>query len=81
MVSIWAGTTGQLDELEISDVRPFEAALHEYIAHNKPQIYDAIATGAKLDDDTVAALEAAVTEAKEQFMAERDAARAEASDK
>ena len=27
VVSIWAGTTGQLDDLEVADVRPFEAAL------------------------------------------------------
>src|SRR3978361_2231507 len=42
VVSIWAGTTGQLDDLEVADVRPFEAALHEYIAHNKSEIFDSI---------------------------------------
>ena len=67
VVSIWAGTSGQLDDLEVSDVRPFEAALHDYIAHNKPEIFDNIANTGVLDDDTVKLLQASVKEAKSQF--------------
>ncbi len=67
VVSIWAGTTGQLDELEVADVRPFEAALHDYIAHNKPEIFDSIVNTGKLEDDTIDQLEKAVTEVKAQF--------------
>ncbi len=74
VVSIWAGTTGQLDDLEVSDVRRFEAELHEYIAHNKPEIFKTIATGAKLDEDTEAALQAAAEEVKAQFRASAEAA-------
>ncbi|SDJ30173.1 ATP synthase F1 subcomplex alpha subunit [Frankineae bacterium MT45] len=71
VVSIWAGTTGQLDDLEVSEVRPFEAALHEYIAHNKQEIFDNILNSGKLEDDTVRLLEAAATEVKSQFRAEQ----------
>jgi len=67
VVSIWAGTTGRLDELDIADVRPFEAELHDYIAHNKPEIFKTILETGKLEDDTIALLEAAVTEVKAQF--------------
>jgi len=73
VVSVWAGTTGQLDELEISQVRPFEAYLHEFIAHNKHEIYDNILNTGKLEDDTLALLQAATDEAKVEFAAESDA--------
>jgi F-type H+-transporting ATPase subunit alpha len=71
VVSVWAGTTGQLDDLEVSDVRAFESELHEYIAHNKPEIFRNIIETGVLDDDTVKMLEAAVAEVKAQFLAER----------
>jgi F-type H+-transporting ATPase subunit alpha len=69
VVSIWAGTTGQLDDLEVSEVRGFEAELHEYIAHNKPEIFRNIIETGKLEDDTVKMLEEAVAEVKAQFKA------------
>jgi F-type H+/Na+-transporting ATPase subunit alpha len=68
VVSIWAGTTGQLDDLEVADVRPFEAALHDYIAHNKQEIFDNIINTGLLEDDTIEQLEKAVTEVKAQFV-------------
>jgi len=71
VVSIWAGTTGQLDDLELGEVRPFEAALHEYIAHHRKEIFDNILNTGKLEDDTIAALESVVVEVKAQFRAER----------
>jgi F-type H+-transporting ATPase subunit alpha len=74
VVSIWAGTTGELDELEVAEVRPFEQALHEYIAHNKKEIFDNIVGTGVLDEDTLAALKAAAAEVKAQFKSERAAA-------
>src|ERR1700710_2412673 len=68
VVSIWAGTTGQLDDLEVSEVRPFEAALHDYIAHNKPEIFDSITNTGRLEDDTIGQLGRAVAEGKAQFV-------------
>jgi F-type H+/Na+-transporting ATPase subunit alpha len=72
-VSIWSGTTGKLDELDVADIRPFETQLHEYIAHNRPQIFTNIAETGKLEPDTISALEEAVAEAKDQFKAEKQA--------
>jgi F-type H+-transporting ATPase subunit alpha len=67
VVSIWAGTTGKLDDLDVADVRSFEAELHDYIAHNKPEIFKTILETGKLEEDTISLLEAAVTEVKAQF--------------
>jgi F-type H+-transporting ATPase subunit alpha len=67
VVSIWAGTTGQLDDLEVADVRPFEAALHDHIAHNRPEVFASIVDTGRLEDDVIEQLEKAVVEVKAQF--------------
>src|SRR5205823_7111156 len=40
VVSIWAGTTGKLDDVDVADIRPFEKAFLDYVAHNQPGIFD-----------------------------------------
>jgi F-type H+-transporting ATPase subunit alpha len=67
IVSIWAGTTGKLDDVEVGDVRRFEAELLEYINHNAPQMFDSLANAKALEDDTVAELERVVADFKNQF--------------
>jgi F-type H+-transporting ATPase subunit alpha len=67
VVSIWAGTTGKLDDLEVGDVRAFEDDFHGYIARNRPEIFKSIVETGVLSDDTVAALEEVVVEVKKQF--------------
>src|ERR1700712_2341314 len=57
IVSIWAGTTGKIDDVEVGDVRRFESELLEYINHNAPQMFDSLANAKALEDDTVAELE------------------------
>ncbi|MCW2528939.1 MAG: hypothetical protein JWM76_3799, partial [Pseudonocardiales bacterium] len=41
--------------------------------HNKPEIFDAIVNTGLLTDDTIALLQAACDEAKQQFLAEASA--------
>ncbi|MDQ4138304.1 MAG: F0F1 ATP synthase subunit alpha, partial [Actinomycetota bacterium] len=69
VVSIWAGTTGQLDDIPVGDVRRFEADFLQWLRHHKPEVLNAIATTNDLSDDTVDALKAAVSEFKPQFLA------------
>jgi F-type H+-transporting ATPase subunit alpha len=69
VVSIWAGTSGQLDDIAVSDIREFEAELHEFIGRNKPEIFTAILETGKLEDDTIKSLEAAVASVKANFSA------------
>jgi F-type H+-transporting ATPase subunit alpha len=75
IVSIWAGTTGKLDDLEVGDIRAFEEEFHSYIAHNRPEIFKSIVETGVLSDDTSAALEEAVTEVKKQFTTTETASR------
>jgi F-type H+-transporting ATPase subunit alpha len=67
VVSIWAGTTGALDDVPVADIRRFERELHDYIQHNDKQIFDTILETGQLPDDTVEELNKAVTEVKQQF--------------
>jgi F-type H+-transporting ATPase subunit alpha len=67
IVSIWAGTTGQLDELEIVDVRRFEGEFLDYVNHTAPALFDTLATAKKFDDELSTQLEKLITDFKKQF--------------
>ncbi|NKE10101.1 MULTISPECIES: F0F1 ATP synthase subunit alpha [Kocuria] len=66
VVSIWAGTKGHLDDIEVADVLDFEAALLDQVRRTT-NVMDSIASTGKLEDDTVDALETAVAEVKRDF--------------
>ncbi len=67
VVSIWAGTTGQLDDVPVGEVRRFERELLDYIGRSHSEIYDAIIQTGKLEDDTVGELERAMASFKDEF--------------
>jgi F-type H+-transporting ATPase subunit alpha len=67
VVSVWAGTTGKLDDVPVEDVRRFESELHDYLGRERPGIFQAIAETRDLSDDTVQALEEAVVAFKRTF--------------
>ena len=67
IVSIWAGTTGQLDVVPVADIRRFESEFLDYVGREQKAIFDVIAESKELSDDTVAKLTAAINTFKEQF--------------
>ncbi|MEV4378722.1 F0F1 ATP synthase subunit alpha [Streptosporangium sp. NPDC049644] len=67
VVSIWAGTTGELDEVPVEDIRRFEADFLDYIGREKKGIFDSIRETKALSEDTVTALKDAVTAFKRTF--------------
>jgi F-type H+-transporting ATPase subunit alpha len=67
VASIWAGTTGKMDSIPVPDIRRFETEFLDFIARERKQIFDVISTTRELTDDTVKALEEAVTTFKTQF--------------
>ena len=77
VVSIWAGTTGALDDIPVADIRRFERDLHDYIQHNAKQIFDTIVETGTLPDDTVEELKKAVDEVKQEFRTSEQIAAAE----
>ena len=54
-VSIWAGTTGQLDLVPVEDVLRFESEFHEHLRHGT-QILTAIESSGAMSDETLQAL-------------------------
>ena len=56
VVSIWAGTNGKLDEIEVEEVLKFESELLDHLRRNT-KILDTIRTSEKLEDDVKAELE------------------------
>ena len=69
VVSIWAGTNGYLDDLEVSDVLRFEAEFIDYLRH-RTSVFSDIAASGKLEDETLDALKAAVADFKKGFRSE-----------
>jgi F-type H+-transporting ATPase subunit alpha len=69
VVSIWAGTTGQLDDVPLVDIRRFESEFLDFIARERKAIFDVIAESKELSDDTVAKMTDAITAFKKQFAA------------
>ena len=68
VVSVWAGTTGQLDDVPVEDVRRFESEFLDYIARDHAGVMDGIRTKLDLTDDIIAGLEAAISAFKRQFV-------------
>jgi F-type H+-transporting ATPase subunit alpha len=71
---IYAGTNGFLDDLPVEDVREFEKQLHQYAETMGPAVLKAIMEKKTLDDALKAEVHKLVTEAKQRFLAERQAA-------
>ena len=67
VVSVWAGTTGKLDEVPVEDIRRFDAEFLDFIGRDHKELFEVIRTTRDLSDDTVAGLEKAVTEFKRGF--------------
>jgi F-type H+/Na+-transporting ATPase subunit alpha len=67
VVSVWAGTSGELDEVPVEDIRRFEREFLDHIERNHKGIYQSIRETSDFPDDTVTALKDAMTEFKKGF--------------
>src|SRR3954452_15575374 len=67
VVSVWAGTSGQLDNVPVNDIRKFEREFLDYIAHQHKSIYDGIISSGQLSEDAVEELTKAIDDFKKTF--------------
>jgi F-type H+-transporting ATPase subunit alpha len=67
VVSVWAGTSGQLDDVPVPDIRRFEAEFLDYVSHQHKGIYDGILSSGQLSDDAVESLQHAIADFKKTF--------------
>ncbi|MDP9797396.1 F-type H+-transporting ATPase subunit alpha [Catenuloplanes nepalensis] len=66
-ISIWAGTTGELDDVEIADVSRFERELLQWLRQHRADTVTGIASTGKLSDDAIESLKSGVAEFKQLF--------------
>jgi F-type H+-transporting ATPase subunit alpha len=69
VVVIWAGTTGQLDDIAVADIKSFESQFLDHLRREKSGLLSAIRETKKFEDDTEKGLIDAIDGFKEQFLA------------
>jgi F-type H+-transporting ATPase subunit alpha len=67
VVTVWAGTSGLLDDVPLEDIRRFEREFLDQLRRDKSGILDAIRETGELSDDTVTALKDAIEEFRRGF--------------
>jgi F-type H+-transporting ATPase subunit alpha len=67
VVSVWAGTSGELDDVPVADIRRFETEFLEYIEREHAGLLTGIRETGQLDDDGLTTLKDAITEFKKGF--------------
>jgi F-type H+-transporting ATPase subunit alpha len=71
---VYAATKGFLDQVPIEDVRRYEEDLYRFLEARHPQVMTGIAGKKTIDDELRGALESALKEFNQQFLAGRQAA-------
>ncbi|HXA61481.1 MAG TPA: F0F1 ATP synthase subunit alpha [Streptosporangiaceae bacterium] len=67
VVSVWSGTTGELDDVPVEDIRRFESEFLAHVELNHGGILQKIRETGELSDDALTTLKDAITEFKKGF--------------
>jgi F-type H+-transporting ATPase subunit alpha len=73
ILSIFAGTSGVLDDLPVNQVRDFEKDLYKYVDTTNPGLLNTIMEKKVLDDNLKTEMSRVIKEAKQQFVDSRQA--------
>jgi F-type H+-transporting ATPase subunit alpha len=68
IVSLWAGTSGHLDDVPVVDISRFESEFLDHLGGTHQDVYDAILAGGELTKDTIGRLEGLIADFKKQFV-------------
>jgi F-type H+-transporting ATPase subunit alpha len=66
-VSVWSGTSGNLDDVPVEDIRRFDSEFLDHIDRNHGAIFETIRSTTDLSDDSIGQLEKAIGDFKKQF--------------
>jgi len=66
-VSVWAGTSGNLDDVAVEDIRRFDTEFLDHVARNHADVFTTIRETTDLSDASIATLESVITAFKKQF--------------
>src|SRR4051812_10379483 len=67
VIVIWAGTTGQLDDIAVGDVRRFEGEMLQWLHRHRSDVLTSIESTGQLSDDNIDSLKSGLDEFKELF--------------
>ncbi|HEU5161251.1 MAG TPA: F0F1 ATP synthase subunit alpha [Streptosporangiaceae bacterium] len=67
VVSLWAATNGELDEVPVEDIRRFESELIDFLRRSHGGIFDSMRETGQLSDDVETLLKEAIAEFKKGF--------------
>ena len=70
-MSVFAGTQGFLDNLQIEAIREFEAAMHQWTLDNRGDLIERIEKASKFDDALSNDMKSAITEFKNDYVKDR----------
>lgn len=71
VLTVFAANEGFLDELEVSDIKQYEPAMHEYIKANQAEILRALRETGQMTDEVVTALKKALATFTADFRMKR----------
>ncbi len=66
-VSVWSGTSGNLDDVPVEDIRRFDSEFLDHVERNHGSIFETIRSTTDLSDDSIGQLEKAIGDFKKQF--------------
>ena len=70
---IFAGVNGYMDDIAIDQVINYEGSLIEYLTANKIEMIESISTSGKIEEDTEAELNKAITDFNKTFIKTKEA--------
>jgi F-type H+-transporting ATPase subunit alpha len=76
VASIYAGTKGYLDDLDVAAIASWEAGFHQYLKSEKKEVLSAIVETGKIEKAAEESLVAGLKEFKDRFFKDNPAARA-----
>jgi F-type H+-transporting ATPase subunit alpha len=67
VVSVWAGTTGKMDDVPVQDIRRFESELLDFLHREHKSLMTSIREGGKMSDETLDKVAECIVDFKKQF--------------
>ena len=71
VMSVFAGTNGFLDNLNVEAIRPFEAAMHQWLLDLRADLVERIEKAPKFDDALANDMRTAITDFKSDYVKEK----------
>src|SRR3989441_422738 len=71
VMSVFAGTQGFLDNLQVEAIRPFESAMHQWMLDNRADLLDRVEKASKFEDALANDMRSAINDFKNDYVKDR----------